>query len=154
MNETKAKAFFGTKSKYFMKDEEVDEELMNAVLAIPEAEYETLFKIPFKSPIKTLGYAVFLGFLGWDQSYLGERKQMLIKLFTLGGLGILWVKDVMSALDRCRTYNRKLLKACLKDINWAKSLIRAEENFKKAKRNMLKTTVKGTKDIFNSFTRV
>ena len=154
MNETRAKAFFVKKGRYFLKKDEVDEEMMNAVLATPENEYETLFKIPFKSPVKTLGYAVFLGFLGWDRSYLGDRKEMLIKLFTLGGLGVLWVKDAMSALDRCRAYNRKMLKICLNDMNFAKNLIRTEENFKKAKKNMIKSTVKGTKNIMDSLTRL
>ena len=151
MDELKAKSYFVKKGKYFMKSDTVDEALMNAVLATPDSHIPTLMDLPFKSPIKTLGYAIFLGFLGWDQSYLYERKKMLIKLFTLGGLGILWVKDAMSALDRCREFNYKLLMNSTKDIKYAERVIKASKAEKSALSKLLKAIFKGGKNIGKTF---
>ena len=45
-----------------------------------------------------------------DRFYLGEKWMGLLKYITLGGVGIWWILDIMSAKSRCRVYNcRKIL---------------------------------------------
>lgn len=46
---------------------------------------------------QTVAYllALFLGFVGADQFYLGFVAQGLVKLFSFGGFGILWISDVV-----------------------------------------------------------
>ena len=38
---------------------------------------------------------MFFGFLGADQFYLGFMKAGFVKLFSLGGFGVLWVTDIV-----------------------------------------------------------
>jgi TM2 domain-containing membrane protein YozV len=42
--------------------------------------------------------SIFIGFLGADRFYLGYNKKGIIKLFTLGGLGIWWFIDQLLLL--------------------------------------------------------
>lgn len=40
-------------------------------------------------------FSVFAGFIGMDRFYLGHRVHGLLKLFTLGGLGLWWLLDIV-----------------------------------------------------------
>ena len=50
--------------------------------------------------------SVFIGFYGVDHFYLGKTRSGLIKLVTLGGLGIWWIVDIV-ALLRGKTVDAK-----------------------------------------------
>ena len=55
-----------------------------------ESGQDTARQLPLKSFVLTWLFALFLGFFGVDRFYVGKTKSALGKLFTLGGLGI-WV---------------------------------------------------------------
>ena len=62
------------------------------------------------TPLMLQVIAVFPGSLGVDRFYLGEKWMGFLKYITLGGVGIWWILDIMSAKSRCRAYNcRKIL---------------------------------------------
>jgi len=52
-------------------------------------------RTPRKSQTYAYLYSLFLGFLGADQFYLGYPLYGIIKLLSLGGLGVWWLFDVV-----------------------------------------------------------
>lgn len=50
--------------------------------------------------------SVILGAWGIDRFYVGDTGMGLIKLFTLGGCGLLWLIDLFLIRDRADHYNR------------------------------------------------
>ena len=51
--------------------------------------------------------AVILGMSGIDRFMLGDIGMGVLKLFTFGGCGILWIIDIFSAKSRTSDFNRK-----------------------------------------------
>lgn len=49
-----------------------------------------------KSRDRALLLAAYGGLLGLDSFYLGYKRRGIIKLCTLGGLGILWFMDIIN----------------------------------------------------------
>jgi len=60
-----------------------------------------------KDPGTMLILSVLLGAWGVDRFMLSDMGFGLLKLFTLGGCGVLWLIDIFSTKDRTADYNRK-----------------------------------------------
>lgn len=60
-------------------------------------------KISVKKYLTTLWLSLFLGTLGVDRFYLGQRFMGILKLLTLGGLGLWTVYDVVYTISGIRT---------------------------------------------------
>jgi len=39
--------------------------------------------------------SIFLGFLGIDRFYIGRTRSAIVKLCTLGALGVWWLSDII-----------------------------------------------------------
>jgi TM2 domain-containing membrane protein YozV len=39
--------------------------------------------------------SIFLGYLGADRFYIGRTRSAIVKLITLGGVGIWWLSDII-----------------------------------------------------------
>jgi len=69
------------------------------ILCLPPREWSALTPVPalrpgpFAFPVALL-LSLLLGFLGFDRLYLGHCLWGLLKLLTLGGLGIWWIIDL------------------------------------------------------------
>lgn len=96
----------------FPNNEYSEFEIENELLECSELAEYSLESIPFRKPSTVQLIAIFLGLLGVDRFYLGDIGKGILKYITIGGLGIWWVKDIISAKERCRVYNnRKLIEA-------------------------------------------
>ena len=57
-------------------------------------------------PTSALVLSILLGYLGIDRFYLGHPIRGLLKLLTLGGLGIWWLVDIVLRIDDVRRAGR------------------------------------------------
>lgn len=99
----------------FPNKEYTSEQIECALLAAPDSFEWSMTAIPFRKPSTVKLISIFIGSLGVDRFYLGETGKGILKYFTFGGLGIWWIKDIISAKDRCRTYNCKKLMDAISD---------------------------------------
>ena len=74
-----------------------------------DGEIEAIYNLPMKSPKMAVILSVFLGMLGADMFYLGKTKLGIVKLITLGGLGIWWLVDIFRVDKFTRRYNKSLI---------------------------------------------
>ena len=63
-----------------------------------------------KSWLMALLLSVFLGYLGIDRFYIGRTHSAIVKLCTLGALGVWWLSDIIliAAEYRKDTWGRPL----------------------------------------------
>lgn len=133
-----------------------DIEVENALLAVPDSFEMTMNSIPFRKPSTVKLIAFFPGSLGIDRFYLGDVKKGILKYFTFGGFGIWWIKDILSAKDRCREYNCKKLMDAVNDPAVVPKMIETDAKIHMAGQvaktaipvaiDMGRTTVKGFQD--------
>ena len=73
-------------------------------------EQQMLFSSQFSGVKKdrdtVLILSVVLGYWGVDRFYVGDMGMGLLKLFTFGGCGILWLIDIFTIRGRADDYNR------------------------------------------------
>ena len=62
-----------------------------------------------KNPIINLIFSLFLSFIALDRFYIGQVGSGILKVVTLGGLGIWTIIDWFTAMKRTGEYNRDKL---------------------------------------------
>lgn len=79
--------------------QEIDFELEKRMMLVAKRHYQTRLsrveKEERKSKSTAILLSIFLGFLGIDRFYLGHYEIGIVKLFTLGAYGILWLLDII-----------------------------------------------------------
>jgi TM2 domain-containing membrane protein YozV len=85
------------------------------------AEQRMLFNSQMSGAIKdrntTLILSVLLGGWGVDRFYVGDIGMGLIKLFTLGGCGVIWLIDLFLIRGRADDYNRRKAEEVLAGVH-------------------------------------
>jgi TM2 domain-containing membrane protein YozV len=80
------------------------------ILSLTEEEKIHQIKlIPFQDPSKLFFTALFLGVFGIDRFVLGDNIYGLLKLLTLGGIGIWIIYDCYTIVKRTKAANYCLL---------------------------------------------
>ena len=107
---------------YVLPNDQITEaEIEEALLRVSGTALSELTALPFRSPALLKIISIFPGGIGVDRFMLGDIKNGIIKYFTFGGFGIWWIKDIITAKDRCRNYNASLLINALERLPVAKS---------------------------------
>lgn len=141
----------------FPNKEYSDMDVENALMAAPDGFEMSMRAIPFRKPSTVQIISVFIGSLGVDRFYLGEIGKGILKYFTFGGFGIWWIKDIISAKDRCRAYNCKKLMDAVNDPSVIAQMQNVDSKISQtvatAKKfaPVAKEIVKGAKDIGSTF---
>ena len=154
MEQLKAVKFLEQKKEFLFPNKEYTEEKIEEILLSAPDDFElSMNSIPFRKPSTVRLIAVFPGSLGVDRFYLGDIKKGVLKYFTFGGLGVWWIKDIISAKDRCRAYNCKKLMDAINDPSVIRGMQNTDDTIKntvktaKAFAPVVKEIVKGAKDI-------
>jgi TM2 domain-containing membrane protein YozV len=83
-------------------------ELQNIIWSLPEEVKDKYFSAYLqreKNPVVAFGLNGFLGTLGVDRFYVGDTVLGVVKLLTLGGLGIWVLIDLFVIAGRTRDKN-------------------------------------------------
>lgn len=154
MEQLKVVKFLEQNKDFLFPNKEYTEEKIEQILLDAPDDFElSMNSIPFRKPSTVQIIAVFPGSLGVDRFYLGEIGKGVLKYFTFGGFGIWWIKDIISAKDRCRAYNCKKLMDAINDPSVIKGMQDTDDKIKKTAKTakafapVLKEIVKGAKDI-------
>jgi len=85
-------------------------EIFNMANALDEPDRRQFFdefSAVEKNPVILFGFNMWLGFLGIDRFVVGDVLLGILKLITLGGLGIWQIVDCFLIGNRTRTVNLK-----------------------------------------------
>lgn len=140
------------KKEFLFGDKEYDQEIIMALVGVEDGCYDTLMAFPLRNPSLIQVLSIAPGAL--DRLLLGKYFGMFFKNMTIGGLGIWWIKDILSAKSRCRAYNRKRFLEAINDPKIATNIINTEEKAKlafKFTKEVAPTIIKGAKDIGETF---
>jgi len=68
--------------------------------------FQARYAAESKDRMTLLLVSIFLGKLGVDRFMMDDVGMGLLKLFTLGCCGVLWIIDICTITERVDTYNR------------------------------------------------
>ncbi len=111
MTEQTINNFLLINSKYF--DMSMMPEVKLLLQNADESMAQSIFAIEFKDPTTLLIISILLGAYGIDRFMLGDVGMGLLKLFTGGVCGILWIIDAGNIQKKTKEYNFNRLRSAL-----------------------------------------
>lgn len=91
------------KKSYFPK--ETIDDLMETLIDCDEEAFEKIKKAHLKSPALIQIISIFLGIYGIDRLLIGDYAMGILKLFTGGGVLLLWIGDIFNIRQSTMEYN-------------------------------------------------
>ena len=107
MEQSKIDMFVATNKECFTPQQwfVIKEKLAN----LPDNKSDRILSTSFRNPTTVLILAIFLGGYGVDRFMLGQVGLGILKILTLGGLGIWTIVDWFTAKNRTYKYNNNKL---------------------------------------------
>ncbi len=103
MDAKKAENFLIMNSKYLPANKMTF--LKEKLIEVDESKLMHLQAMTFQDPQTIMIMSIFLGGLGVDRFMLGDAGLGILKMLTLGGLGIMWILDIVSSQNRAKEKN-------------------------------------------------
>lgn len=103
MDATKVDMFFAMNGKKLPADKALI--IREKLAAADDSKYAVVSSVELKDPTTMLLVSVFVGELGVDRFMLGQIGMGLLKLFTLGLCGVLWLIDVINISKKTKEAN-------------------------------------------------
>ncbi len=76
----------------------------DALDKMTDEQFVMMSAIEYRNPTVILLIAIFLG---WERFWLDDVGMGVLKILTCYGLGIWWLVDLFTAMDRAKRYNFK-----------------------------------------------
>lgn len=110
---------FIEENKYYLFPNKkfTEEDLENALIMAPDDYANAMYSFPFKDPKSYKKLSILVGILGIDRFSLGQIGIGFLKYITFGAFGIFYIKDVITAEQRCREYNAKKIIEGIGDVS-------------------------------------
>ena len=103
MNSIEAVKFININKKYFPSNK--TDFLISRLIECNEVDLDLLYNVNLILPVKALIISIFFGAFGVDRFFIRDYKIGFIKLFTLGGFGLLMIFDWFYILKRIKYIN-------------------------------------------------
>ncbi|MGD2131157.1 MAG: NINE protein [Maricaulaceae bacterium] len=84
---------------------------LDSLPADRRSEFEAMVLTRIKNPTIIFGASCWLGWLGLDRFLLGQVLAGILKLITLGGLGIWWIVDLFLVSGSARRINAGIVRS-------------------------------------------
>ncbi len=103
LEKNKIDMYFMTNQKYFPEEKIVY--LKDKLRTMDDEKFSLISTIEMKDPTTILLVSIFLGVLGIDRFMIGDIGMGILKLLTLGGLGILAFIDLFTISKKTKEVN-------------------------------------------------
>ena len=103
LDQQKVDMYIMTNAKYFPEEKIIY--LKEKLRTIDDEKFSLISTMAMKDPTTLLLVSIFVGYLGIDRFMLGETGMGILKLFTAGCCGILYIVDLFSIAKKAKEYN-------------------------------------------------
>lgn len=87
---------------------------IHRLLDLPPEKEAVLAKTRFRSPGNMLLVSFFFGYFGLDRFMIGDKGKGILKLLTIGGLGLWYIIDLFLIMGTTRRKNMEKLEEIVK----------------------------------------
>lgn len=111
MDANKVDMFFATNGKKLPANKIAV--IRDKMSSLDDSRYATIASVEMKDPTIALILSILLGELGIDRFFIGHTGMGLLKLFTMGLCGILWLIDIFTISGKVKERNYQELMTIL-----------------------------------------